>query len=131
MGLKISEVTKYYKDKQENLVQVLREIHKGQNYITSKQLEEVAQKLDIPLSKVYGVSTFYTLLSPKPKGKYVIKICSSTPCYMAGSENLLKYLKDKLKIQEGETTADGLFTLEMTSCLGICAVAPAMMKPND
>ncbi|GAH65541.1 unnamed protein product, partial [marine sediment metagenome] len=70
------------------------------------------------------------LLSPNPKGKYVIKICSSTPCYMAGSENLLKYFKDKLKIQEGETTAEGLFTLEMTSCLGICAVAPAMMVNN-
>ena len=128
--LKISEVINYYENKPENLVQVLREIHKGQNYITSKQLEEVAQKLDIPLSKVYGVSTFYTLLSPKPKGKYVLRICSSAPCYMAGSENLLKYLKDKLKIQEGETSADGLFTLESTSCLGICAVAPAIMV-ND
>ena len=128
--LKISEVINYYENKPENLVQVLREIHKGQNYVTSKQLEEVAQKLDIPLSKVYGVSTFYTLLSPKPKGKYVLRICSSAPCYMAGSENLLKYLKDKLKIQEGETSADGLFTLESTSCLGICAVAPAIMV-ND
>jgi len=128
--LKISEVINYYENKPENLVQVLREIHKGQNYITSKQLEEVAQKLDIPLSKVYGVSTFYTLLSPKPKGKYVLRICSSAPCYMAGSENLLKYLKDKLKIQEGETSADGLFTLESTGCLGICAVAPAIMV-ND
>ena len=130
MGLKISEITKYYKDKQENLIQVLCDIHQKQSYITSEQLKEVAQNLNLSLSKVYGVSTFYTLLSPKPKGKYVIKICSSTPCYMAGSENLLKYLKDKLKIQEGETTADGLFTLEMTSCLGICAVAPAMMVSN-
>ena len=126
----ISEVTNRYENKSENLIQILREIHKKQNYITPTQLEEVAQKLNLPLSKVYGTTTFYTLLSSKPKGKYVIKICSSTPCYMAGSENLLKYLKDKLKIQEGETTADGLFTLEMTSCLGICAVAPAMMVNN-
>ncbi len=130
MGFKISEITKFYENKPKNLVQALRDIHQKQSYITSEQLKEVAQNLNLSLSKVYGTTTFYTLLSPNPKGKYVIKICSSTPCYMAGSENLLKYFKDKLKIQEGETTADGLFTLEMTSCLGICAVAPAMMVNN-
>lgn len=130
MGFKISEITKFYGNRPKNLVQVLRDIHQKQSYITSEQLKEVAQNLNLSLSKVYGTITFYTLLSPNPKGKYVIKICSSTPCYMAGSENLLKYFKDKLKIQEGETTADGLFTLEMTSCLGICAVAPAMMVNN-
>ena len=130
MGFKISEITKFYENKPKNLVQVLRDIHQKQSYITSEQLKEVAQNLNLSLSKVYGTTTFYTLLSPNPKGKYVIKICSSTPCHMAGSENLLKYLKDKLKIQEGETTAEGLFTLEMTSCLGICAVAPAMMVNN-
>lgn len=128
--LMISEVTNCYENKSENLIQILRGIHKKQNYITPTQLEEVAQKLNLPLSKVYGAVTFYTLLSSKPKGKYVLRICSSTPCYMAGSENLLKYLKDKLKIQEGETSADGLFTLELTSCLGLCAVAPAIMV-ND
>jgi len=125
--LKISKVTNCYKNKPENLIQILREIHKEQNYITSEQLEEVAKNLNIPISKVYGATTFYTLLSSKPKGKYVIRICSSTPCYMAGSENLLDYLKDKLKIQEGDTSTDGLFTLELTSCLGICTVAPAIM----
>ena len=130
MGFKISEITKFYENKPKNLVQVLRDIHQKQSYITSEQLKEVAKNLNLSLSKVYGTTTFYTLLSPNPKGKYVIKICSSTPCYMAGSENLLKYFKDKLKIREGETTADGLFTLEMTSCLGICAVAPAMMVNN-
>ncbi|MEA3453509.1 MAG: NADH-quinone oxidoreductase subunit NuoF [Candidatus Caldatribacteriota bacterium] len=125
--LKINEVTNYYENKPENLIQILREIHQDQNYITPKQLQEVAQKLNIPLSRVYGATTFYTLLSPKPKGKYVLRICSSTPCHMAGSEDLLDYLKDRLEIQEGETSSDGFFTLELTSCLGVCSVAPAMM----
>ena len=128
--LKINEVTNYYENKSENLIQILREIHQDQNYITPKQLQEVAQKLNIPLSRVYGATTFYTLLSPKPKGKYVLRICSSTPCHMAGSEDLLDYLKDRLEIQEGETSSDGFFTLELTSCLGVCSVAPAMMV-ND
>ena len=128
--LKINKVTNYYENKPENLIQILREIHQDQNYITPKQLQEVAQKLNIPLSRVYGATTFYTLLSPKPKGKYVLRICSSTPCHMAGSEDLLDYLKDRLEIQEGETSSDGFFTLELTSCLGVCSVAPAMMV-ND
>ena len=128
--LKINEVTNYYENKPENLIQILRDIHQDQNYITPKQLEEVAQKLNIPLSRVYGVTTFYTLLSPKPKGKYVLRICSSTPCHMAGSQDLLDYLKQKLKIKDGETTTDALFTLETTSCLGLCAFAPAMMVNN-
>jgi len=128
--LKVSKLTNCYGNRPENLIQILREIHKKQNYITTEQLEEVSQNLNIPISKVYGATTFYTLLSTKPKGKYVLRICSSTPCHMAGSEDLLRYLKDKLKIQEGETSADGLFTLELTSCLGVCAVAPAIMV-ND
>jgi NADH-quinone oxidoreductase subunit F len=127
---RISKVTNCYKNKPENLVQILREIHKEQNYITYEQLEEVAKNLNIPLSKVYGATTFYTLLSPKPKGKYVLRICSSTPCHMAGSEGLLDYLKDKLEIKEGEISSDGLFSLELTSCLGVCASAPAIMV-ND
>jgi len=129
-NLNISEVTDYYDNNPGNLVQILREIHKVQNYITPKQLKEVAQNLNLSLSKVYGATTFYTLLSPNPKGKYVIKICSSTPCYMARSKDLLNYLKNKLKIQEGKTSTDGLFTLELTSCLGVCAIAPAVMV-ND
>jgi NADH-quinone oxidoreductase subunit F len=128
--LKINQVTNYYNNKPENLIQILREIHKMQNYITSEQLEEVAKNLNIPLSKAYGATTFYTLLSPKPKGKYVLRICSSTPCHMAGSDDLLNYLKNRLEIQEGETSSDGLFTLELTSCLGVCTVAPAIMVNN-
>jgi NADH-quinone oxidoreductase subunit F len=126
----INEVTKYYENKPENLIQILRDIHQKQNYITSEELEEVAKNLNIPLSKVYGATTFYTLLSPKLKGKYVLRICSSTPCHMAGSDDLLNYLKNRLEIQEGETSSDGLFTLELTSCLGLCAAAPAIMV-ND
>jgi len=129
-AVEINEITKSYKNKPENLIQIFREIHKKQNYITSEQLKEIAKNLDIPLSKVYGAITFYTLLSPKPKGKYVLRICSSTPCHMAGSDDLLDYLKDRLEIQEGGTSSDGLFTLELTSCLGVCAVAPAIMV-ND
>jgi len=126
----VNEITKYYENKPENLIQILRDIHQKQTYISIEQLQEIAQDLKIPPSKVYSAITFYTLLSPKPKGKYVLRICSSTPCHMAGSQDLLDYLKQKLKIKDGETTTDALFTLETTSCLGLCAFAPAMMVNN-
>jgi len=126
----INEITKYYENKPENLIQILRDIHQKQTYISIEQLQEIAQDLKIPPSKVYSAITFYTLLSPKPKGKYVLRICSSTPCHMAGSEDLLDYLKQKLKINDGETTTDTLFTLETTSCLGLCTFAPVMMVNN-
>ena len=126
----VNEITKYYENKPENLIQILRDIHQKQTYISIEQLQEIAQDLKIPPTKVYSAITFYTLLSPKPKGKYVLRICSSTPCHMAGSQDLLDYLKQKLKIKDGETTTDALFTLETTSCLGLCAFAPAMMVNN-
>jgi len=126
----VNEITKYYENKPENLIQILRDIHQKQTYISIEQLQEIAQDLKIPPSKVYSAITFYTLLSPKPKGKYVLRICSSTPCHMARSQDLLDYLKQKLKIKDGETTTDALFTLETTSCLGLCAFAPAMMVNN-
>jgi len=128
--LKINEVTNYYENKPENLIQILRDIHQKQTYISTEQLQEIAQNLKIPLSKVYSAITFYTLLSPKPRGNYIIRVCTSTPCHMKGSQDLLDYLKQKLKINDGETTTDNLFTLETTSCLGLCSFAPAMMINN-
>jgi len=128
--VEVNEITKYYENKPENLIQVLRDIHQKQTYISTEQLQEIAQNLKLPLSKVYSAITFYTLLSPKPRGNYIIRVCTSTPCHMKGSQDLLDYLKQKLKIKDGETTTDALFTLETTSCLGLCAFAPAMMINN-
>jgi len=77
-------------------------------------------------SRIYGVLTFYTLLSTKPRGKYVVQVCNDVPCYVKGSVNVLEILEKALGVKEGETTADGVFTLEFTSCLGCCDKAPAM-----
>ena len=128
--VEVNKITKYYGNKPENLIQVLRDIHQKQTYITTEQLQEIAQNLKLPLSKLYSTITFYTLFSPKPRGNYIIRVCTSTPCHMKGSQDLLDYLKQKLKIKDGETTTDNLFTLETTSCLGLCSFAPAMMINN-
>jgi len=83
------------------------------------------------VSYVEGVASFYSMFSLKPSGRYVIRLCDSPPCHLVGSKSLLEYLEKKLKIKVGETTPDRLFTLELTSCLGVCAVAPAMMINDE
>jgi NADH-quinone oxidoreductase subunit F len=96
------------------------------NWLPLEALHLVAKELDVPYSYLYGVMTFYTMYSVTPRGKYIIRMCESAPCHVNGSENILEVLKEELGIQVGETTSDGLFTLEHTACLGTCEVSPAM-----
>lgn len=99
----------------------------AQNYLTEQELTWVAEGLAVPLSKVYGVATFYSMYSVKPRGRHIIRICENAPCHVVGAGQVIAALENELGISVGETTADGRFTLELTSCLGVCGVAPAMM----
>ncbi len=81
----------------------------------------------VPESKVYEVLTFYTMFSTKPRGKYIVRVCVNLPCHVTGGREIVKTLKELLQIDFGQTTQDGLFTLETTSCLGLCGVAPVIM----
>jgi len=97
------------------------------NYITEEKLKLIAREAGLSYSEVYGVATFYSLFSLKPRGEYVIRVCDSGPCHLMGSKSVFEVLEEELNIDLGETTSDGEFTLEETSCLGICDEAPAMM----
>jgi len=97
------------------------------NFVPPEAAEEVAKLLNIPASRVYEVLSFYSMFSIKPRGKYVIRVCKSLPCHVTGGREVMEALKEKLGVEIGETTEDGLFTLETTSCLGLCGVAPAIM----
>ena len=101
------------------------------NHLTGEDLRLVAKYLDLPLSEVHDAVTFYSMFSLKPRGRHVIRICTSPPCHLAGGWSVLSALQEELGIAVGETTPDGLFTLETTSCLGICGVAPAMMIDDE
>jgi NADH:ubiquinone oxidoreductase subunit F (NADH-binding)/NADH:ubiquinone oxidoreductase subunit E len=96
------------------------------NWLPLEALQLVAKELDVPYSYLYGTMSFYTMYSVTPRGKYIIRMCESAPCHVNGAENILETLKEELGIEVGETTSDGLFTLEHTACLGTCEVAPAM-----
>lgn len=100
-------------------------------FVPEEIMAEVAQSLNITLSEVYGVTTFYSFLSSKPLGRNVIRICRSLPCYLKNSEMIIKSTADEIGIKPGETTPDGKFSFELTNCIGACDNAPAMLINND
>jgi len=112
----------------DKLVGVLMDYQKtkNRNYLKKEDLRAVAKEMNLPESRVYSVATFYSLLHTEPKGKHVIQVCHDVPCYVKGSFNVLTEIENALQIGIGETTKDGLFSLEFTSCLGYCEQAPVM-----
>ncbi|MCK5848767.1 MAG: NAD(P)H-dependent oxidoreductase subunit E [Caldisericia bacterium] len=111
---------------------LLEQLHEIQNnddkhYLPKEKVVELAKKHGYDLAQVYGVETFYTMYSTKPRGKHIIRICENQSCHMANSKKLIRHMEAILNISVGETTEDGFFTLELSSCLGMCSVSPAMM----
>jgi len=111
----------------QGLIEVLKERQRTNGYLSSDFMAQTARALDLPLSAVYGVATFYSFLSTKPKGKYIVRVCKSLPCLLESSQSIVAYFDKELGIAPGETTKDGKFSLELTNCIGACDKAPAMM----
>lgn len=130
MSSQVADVVTRVGGERADLLEVLRQLQSGTNYLSEDVLVDVAVAMDIPLSHVYGVASFYSLYSTEPKGKYIIRICENAPCHIDGAEDVIDAFKAALGVSVGETTEDGLFSLELTSCLGVCGVAPAVMV-ND
>ncbi|UCD04457.1 MAG: NADH-quinone oxidoreductase subunit NuoE [Candidatus Woesearchaeota archaeon] len=105
----------------------LRKIQKKHGYVSEDSIKKLSKKTGIPVSIIYGVTTFYAKLHTKPTGKYIIEICDSPSCYLNGSLDIIKYLERKLDIKSGQTTQDKKFSLFIDSCIGCCDEAPAML----
>jgi NADH-quinone oxidoreductase subunit E len=114
---------------QKSLIDELHNIQEAEeeNYLPPEKVIKVSEKKKIPAAKAFGVSTFYTMFSVKPRGKHIIRICRNLSCHLEGAETIVEKLKIALGVDFGETTEDGEFTLEESSCLGMCSVSPAMM----
>lgn len=125
---KVKEVLNRYGYSKDNLIQVMLELQNisGTNSLPHEWVAYVAEKLDMPVSKVYSVITFYAMFGTAPRGKYLVEVCKSGPCHVTGAKNVLKLLEEKLAVKPGETTKDGLFTLIQSSCFGACDIAPAI-----
>ncbi|MFZ4400384.1 MAG: NAD(P)H-dependent oxidoreductase subunit E [Bacteroidales bacterium] len=127
--MNIEEILSKYKPQKENLLQILHEIQDNhpQHYLTEDALLTVAGYLKMTMSAIYGVTGYYSMFSTKPRGEFIIRICESPVCNMFGSKEITNKLKELLQININETTSDGLFTLEMSECLGLCGNKPSMM----
>jgi NADH-quinone oxidoreductase subunit E len=108
------------------LVMILQDVQEAYNWLPKPVLAHVAERLDVPLSRVYHVATFYASLSLTKRGEHVIRVCDGTACHLKGSTWLRDEIIRHLDVEEGGTTADGQFTLETVACLGACALAPVM-----
>ena len=122
----INEICKRYKDEKTPLMMILSDIQKEYGYIPLEVQELVSEKTGISVAEIYGVVTFYSFFSLMPKGKYVIGCCLGTACYVKGAQQVIDKFSEILQIKPGETSADGMFTLDALRCIGACGIAPAV-----
>ena len=120
----LTKLFSIYKPEKDNLIQMLNEIQEHYGYVPMEAQKELSEFLSIPMAEIYGVVTFYSRFSLKPKGKYNISVCLGTACFVKGSRKIMDRLQERLKIEPGETTEDGLFSIEETRCVGACGLAP-------
>ena len=121
------EILHAYPAQQRYSLAIMQDMQKKYNYIPREGMEELAEYLSCPLSSLYSMATFYKALSLKPKGRHIIKLCDGTACHIRGSQSLIDGIGRILGISGGETTEDGMFSLELVNCLGSCALAPVMV----
>lgn len=119
------------KDVKGALIPVMQKAQELFGYLSFETMQLISDRLDVPVSEIYGVATFYALFSLTPKGEYVISVCTGTACYVKGAAAVLDEVKNQLGIDSGETTPDGKFSIQDTRCLGCCGLAPVMVINND
>ncbi|MCI5452383.1 NAD(P)H-dependent oxidoreductase subunit E [bacterium] len=122
----VQAICRSMKDEPSPLMMILSTIQKKYGYIPLEVQEIISEEMDIPVAEIYGVVTFYSFFSLAPKGKYVIGVCLGTACYVKAAQDVCDEFAKDLGIGPGETTKDGLFTLEAVRCMGACALAPAL-----
>lgn len=125
--VKVAEIASRYKGKPEMLMKVIIQVQKLEAAFSSTVAAVIAREMEIPQTQVYSFVTFYAMLSVKPRGKYIIRMCKSAPCHVRGAREIVRALEELLRIKMGETTEDKRFTLEYCPCLGICEESPAIM----
>ena len=119
-------LARYQGGKREMLIPILQEIQEEQGYLSREAVVAVGRHLNLPASKVYGVATFYNQFRFQPIGRYHIQVCRGTACHVKGSASVLEAIELALGIKAGQTTRDGLFSLEVVACLGACGLAPTI-----
>ena len=128
---KVDAILERFKGAKGALIPVLQEAQNAYGFLPKDVLARIAQTLEIPVSQVYGVVTFYAQFHLKPRGRNIIRVCQGTACHVRGAKGVLQALEDELHLTPGQTSADERFTLETVACLGACGLAPVMMVNDD
>ena len=123
----VCEIVERHGYQKASLIGILQDIQAKMNHLPRKALIQVAKSLDLPLTHIYEVATFYKAFSLEPRGKHTIQVCLGTACHVRGGSRVLDYLENRLEVKPGETTGDLSFTLESVNCLGACALGPMMV----
>jgi len=113
--------------KRNNLIMILQKVQELYGYLPEEVIDFISEEIKVPKAKIYGVATFYSQFRLEPQGKYVINICNGTACHVKGAPSLVDEVEGILGIKSGQTTPDGLFTLETVNCIGACGLAPAVV----
>ncbi|VUT25592.1 MAG: NADH dehydrogenase subunit E [Candidatus Methanolliviera sp. GoM_oil] len=128
---KIDGIIDGYVDEEGVLIQILLDIQRELNWVPKEAIMEVSKRLQIPISQIYRVASFYTAMSLTPMGRHLVQVCLGTACHVRGAPKILNKVENTLKIKAGETTEDMMFTLRTVNCLGCCAMGPVMVVDED
>jgi len=124
---KADEIIDRYNAEKESLIQVLQDITFEYNYLPEPCLRQISQRLNVPLSEVFEVATFYKAFSLEPRGKHLVHVCLGTACHVRGAPQILNKIERTLNIKAGQTSEDFMFTLETVNCVGACALGPVVV----
>ena len=127
----LDKIIKKHKGKPGGLIPVLEEAQVALEYLPMSVQKKIAKELNLPLSRVYGVVTFYSFFTMTPRGKHTVRVCLGTACYVRGGKTIAETLEKEFGIKEGETTPDRMFTLETIRCLGACGLGPVVVVDED
>ena len=128
---KLEPIVTRYRGKKGVAIPLLADIQKTVGYIAEEAVDYVARELDLPAAELFGVATFYAMFRMRPEGKHVVRLCRGTACHVQGSARIGEQLQRHLGVSEGETTSDGVFSLQYVACLGCCSLAPVMMVDGE
>ncbi len=127
----IKIIEKYPGNRRENLIAALQDVQKIDGHISEEAINAISKQMKLPSSKIYGIATFYDEFTFQDRGLYHVKICTGTGCHLAGSNDILEEFCSQLNIEVGETTKDGMFSIETVPCMGACGLAPVVAVNNN
>jgi NADH:ubiquinone oxidoreductase subunit E len=128
---KVNEIIETYAGDHEALLMIMQDISDIYNYVPPEVIPVLVEKLGVKESLIYSVATFYKTISLEPRGKFIVSVCTGTACHVRGAEKITNALEEKLDVKEGQTSGDGLFTLEGVRCIGCCASGPVITVNKD